>query len=150
MMIYTDGSSTGGVGPGGWAFVAVSGIDNAPVHEASGHDPHTTNNRMELQAIVEAMRWAGERPCTILSDSQLCVKTLTTWARGWRRRGWFKYDGGVPMNLDIVRPALELYEAGRFKLRWVRGHAGNVFNERADVLAGQARLQGRPDPLPPA
>lgn len=139
--IYTDGSSSpGGRGPGGWAFVARSG-DGLTVHEAWGHAPDTTNNRMELQAIIEALRWAAGHHCMIFSDSQLCVNTLTQWARAWRKRGWRKADGGEPMNLDLVVVAHELYQANpNASVVWLRGHAGNPGNERADLLAGRARM----------
>lgn len=140
LRIYTDGSCwpTNG-GPGGWAFV-VGGPGGSIEHEASGGLRRTTNNRAELIAIGRAMRWAGDREAVIHSDSQLCVNTLSEWAEGWRRRGWRKATGGEPANLDLIIPAYDLYLAGRFRLRWVRGHAGNPLNERADELAGMARL----------
>lgn len=139
LVIYTDGSSTGKVGPGGWAFVASSG-DSAAVERFGGADD-TTNNRMEMQAIIEAMVWADGRRCQIFSDSQLCVNTLTTWAAGWKRRGWRKSDGGEVMNLDLVKRAHELYERSNATIQWVRGHNGNALNERADVLANMGRAE---------
>jgi ribonuclease HI len=137
--IFTDGSSSGAIGPGGWAFAAYSGGEL--MHEASGGARVTTNNRMELLAIVRALRWAGPLPCVIYSDSQLCVNTLTKWAPNWERRGWRKHTPGEIANLDIVQAALPLFRASRASLQWVRGHNGTPGNERADVLAGEARKQ---------
>lgn len=141
MMIYTDGSSSGrlGVGPGGWAFVAYD-VAGQLLLEASGGAYRTTNNRMEMRAIIEAMRYADGRKCVICSDSQLCVNTLTTWAMGWEKRGWRKREGEIA-NLDMVQLAWGLYRASQVEMRWVRGHAGNAGNERADVLAGEARAK---------
>lgn len=141
LRIYTDGSCwpTNG-GPGGWAFVVADQETGGVAYEASGSLRRTTNNRAELIAIGQAMRWSGDREAVIHSDSQLCVNTLSQWAESWRRRGWRKSDGGEPSNLDLVIPAYELYLAGKFTMQWVRGHVGDVFNERADELAGLARL----------
>jgi ribonuclease HI len=142
MLIYTDGSCYPNPGPGGWAFV-VYNADGSPRHEAFGSAKHTTNNRMEMLAIVRAMLWADGQACVIHSDSQLCVNTLTTWARAWQRNGWRKREGEIA-NLDIVRPAFELFQRmPDVTLRWVRGHAGNVGNERADVLCGEARMKAQ-------
>lgn len=147
LVIYTDGSCwpTNG-GPGGWAFVVIC-QDGRVAHEASGSLRRTTNNRAELIAIGRAMRWAGGRQAVIHSDSQVCVNTLSRWSAGWRKRGWRKSDGDEPANLDLIIPAYELYLASNCRLQWVRGHAGNEFNERADELAGLARLAVTPDPL---
>jgi ribonuclease HI len=139
MRIFTDGSCYPNPGPGGWAFVAQH--SNGVIEEFFGSQADTTNNRMELLAIVKALEWAAGRPCEIFSDSQLCVSTLTTWAQGWKKRGWRKADGGEPMNLDMVQPAYDLFLRSKAKISWVRGHAGNELNERADVLAGMGRAQ---------
>ncbi|WOB06513.1 RNase H family protein [Piscinibacter gummiphilus] len=137
--IYTDGSSTGKVGPGGWGFVARD-PDGDDVEQFGGAND-TTNNRMEMMAIIKAMEWAAGRRCRIFSDSQLCVNTLTTWAAGWKRRGWRKADGGEVLNLDLVKQAHELYQRGNVTALWVRGHAGNELNERADRLANRGRAE---------
>jgi ribonuclease HI len=136
--IYTDGScGSPAPCPGGWAFVVYQ--SGELLHEASGGARLTSNNRMEMLAIVRALVWADGRECVIFSDSQLCINTLTTWGPGWRSMGWRKRDGKDIANLDIVQRALPLFERSKAVLRWVRGHAGTVGNERADQLAGAAR-----------
>lgn len=140
MVIYTDGSSSGtSVGPGGWAFVAI-GAGGETLFECARGARSTTNNRMEMLAIMRALQWANGRECLVISDSQLCVNTLTTWADGWRARGWRKKDSSPIANLDIVKPAHDLYLASRATMQWVRGHVGVPGNERADVLCGEARM----------
>jgi ribonuclease HI len=137
--IYTDGSSSGAVGPGGWAFAAFDG--GREIHFSSGFARVTTNNRMEMLAIVHALLWADGRECAILSDSQLCISTLTTWDPGWERAGWKKRTPGEIANLDIIQRALPLFRRSKAALRKVKGHAGVPGNERADELAGAARAQ---------
>jgi len=137
--LYTDGSSSGGVGPGGWAFVAYSERGGL-LHEAAGGATRTTNNRMEMLAIAHALRWSAGRECIVYSDSQLCINTLTQWAPAWAQAGWKKRTPGPIANLDIVVPAFELFGRSRAIMRWVRGHAGVPGNERADQLAGEQRL----------
>lgn len=123
--IYTDGSCNPNPGQGGWAYVIPSkGI------EKSGSEPNTTNNRMEMKAIVEAIRASeGEPKVRILSDSQLCIKTLTGEWRGKK-------------NLDLLAEAKALIGTRRVVFQWVRGHNGNPHNERCDFLAGVAALTG--------
>lgn len=148
LQIWTDGSCYPNPGPGGWAFVAhdLSG----PLHEVFGGQTATTNNRMEMLAIIRAIEWADRRPCIIHSDSQLCVKTLTHWATSWKRRGWMKADGKAVINRDLVMTAHNLYLASQARVQWVRGHNGDPGNERADRLALQGRLSlTSPPPQPP-
>jgi ribonuclease HI len=135
--IFTDGSAIPNPGPGGWAAVRVR--DGEIVDEISGGAADTTNNRMELTAIHQALTLVpvGE-PVTIYTDSNLAVRTLNEWAQGWERRGWTRKTGPVE-NLDIVRP---LYEALRqrpeVQIRWIKAHVGHRWNERADQLANAA------------
>ena len=136
--IYTDGSSSGAVGPGGWAFAAFD-VGGAEIHAASGGARVTTNNRMELIAIMRALRWADGRECLVHSDSQLCINTLSVWGPAWEAAGWKKKTKGEIANLDVVQAALPLYRVSRATLQWVRGHNGTPGNERADQLAGEAR-----------
>lgn len=135
---WTDGSSTGKVGPGGWAW-CVSEDDNSPYAgwENSGGDPSTTNQRMELLAAWEAMK-AIDGLLLILSDSEYVVKGFTTWQTGWRAKEWRKV-----MNTDLWIPAVETYLArsGEVKFHWVKGHAGYPGNERADQLAKAAKAR---------
>lgn len=131
---WTDGSSTGRVGPGGWAWCVVDGPNTG--REGSGGALGTTNQRMELQAAHEAMR-ALSGLLLIVSDSEYVVKGMTLWQEGWRRKNWRKV-----MNDDLWRPAVDAYLArdGEVRLMWVKGHAGLPGNERADVLAKAAKV----------
>ena len=138
--IYTDGSAVPNPGAGGWAAVWVRG--EAVYRETCGSELQTTNNRMELQALIAAYGMLPEDASVrIVTDSQLCVDTITKWAAGWRQKGWRRKKGSIS-NLDLVKKLLELYEAHpRCTLAWTRGHAGDRWNEHADALANQARAE---------
>jgi ribonuclease HI len=132
--IFTDGACVPNPGPGGWGVVWVEG--GKIRDERSGHDPATTNNRMELRALIEAYRMLPEDAAvTVHSDSNLCVQTVRQWAPGWAARGWKRKDGEIA-NLDLVK---ELYALARShpraELVWIRAHAGHRWNEYADALA---------------
>jgi ribonuclease HI len=132
--VFTDGSSIPNPGPGGWGAVYVK--DGEVIAEAHGHEPQTTNNRMELRALQAALELVPPgTPARIHTDSNLAVRTITEWAAGWERRGWARKTGPVE-NLDLVKP---LYEAFRdrpeLELVWIKAHAGNRWNEYADALA---------------
>ena len=132
--VFTDGSCEGNPGPGGWGFVWVE--DDHIVCEASGHDRATTNNRMELVALIEAYKTLpADASVTVYSDSQLCVNTITQWAAGWERRGWRRKTGPIA-NLELVR---ELYALANARsgadLRWIKAHDGSRWNEYVDALA---------------
>lgn len=133
--IFTDGSAIPNPGPGGWGAVWV--VDGEPVAQDHGHDPDTTNNRMELTAIIRGIELVPEgRPVVLWTDSKLAVDTLTSWAAGWERRGWRRRSGPI-QNLDLVKQAWALVQARpEVELRWVKAHAGNRWNEYADALAG--------------
>ncbi len=135
--VFTDGSATPNPGPGGWAAVHV--VAGEVVAELSGSHPDTTNNRMELTALLRALELVPQGVPTVLhSDSQLAVRTVNEWAAGWESRGWRRSRGPVE-NLDLVRP---LYEALRarpeIEVRWIRAHVGHRWNEYADRLASRA------------
>ena len=120
--------------PGGWGAVWVeNGEIRAELH---GHDPDTTNNRMELTALLEAFKALPEdAEVTVHSDSRLCVDTITKWAPNWERNGW-KRKGDPLKNLDLVKPLLTLYRAHpRCRLEWIEAHSGHRWNEYADALA---------------
>lgn len=137
--VFTDGGSVPNPGPGGWGAVYV--VDGAVVEEAFGHDAETTNNRMELTALLEGMRLvpAGV-PAVIYTDSKLVVDTITKWAAGWKQRGWKRKTGPVE-NLDLVKPAFETFERRpELRLEWIAAHSGDRWNEYADALAGRWRL----------
>jgi ribonuclease HI len=132
--VFTDGSCDNNPGPGGWGFVWVE--DDKVIEEQHGEAPDTTNNRMELQALIEAYKTIPEdAAATFYSDSQLCVNTINQWAAGWEKRGWKRKTGPIK-NLELVK---ELYAlAGRHphvKLEWIRAHVGSKWNEYADALA---------------
>lgn len=132
--VFTDGACTGNPGPGGWGAVFVR--DGAVVARRHGHDPATTNNRMELKAVIEGLRLLSPGDeVTLYSDSQLVVNTLTKWAAGWKERGWRRKEGEVK-NLDLVQEAYALLlERPRVRVQWLRAHDGTRWNEYADSLA---------------
>jgi ribonuclease HI len=132
--LFTDGGCIPNPGPGGWGAVYV--VEGEVIAEANGHDPSTTNNRMELTAIARGIELIPVgTPCTVWSDSNLAVRTLTEWAAGWEKRGWKRKAGPVE-NLDIVRPLFEAVRARpELELRWIKAHAGHRWNEYADALA---------------
>lgn len=139
--VYTDGCAIPNRGTGGWAIVAIG--NGRVVSERQGHAGHTTNNRMEMQALIEAFRMLPtDTAAEVFSDSQLSVRTLNEWAPAWRRAGWRRKRGEIA-NLDLVREALELFEERpKCRVRWIRGHAGHRWNERADELANAAATGG--------
>lgn len=132
--VFTDGSSSPNPGPGGWGAVRVRAGE--AVEERHGADPHTTNNRMELRAMIEGLSMvAPDESAEIFSDSRLVVDTLTKWAAGWERRGWRRKDGEVK-NLELVQRAYALLQQRpHVSLRWIRAHDGSRWNEYADALA---------------
>ncbi|MFC7406647.1 ribonuclease H family protein [Georgenia alba] len=142
VVIATDGSALGNPGPTGWAWV-----DQETGESGSGGLPHGTNNIGELIAVREALRHVGpDGDVLVRADSQYVINVVTKWAPGWRRRGWRKGDGKPPENLELVKDILDLVEArsGRTDFEWVRGHAGDVHNERADALAVAAAQAATP------
>ena len=132
--VFTDGSSRPNPGPGGWGAVYV--LDGKIIDQRHGHDKETTNNRMELTALINAYQMLP--PSTnveMFTDSELCVNTINTWAKSWEARGW-KRKGGPIKNLELVQ---ELYRLSKtqpgVKLRWIKAHDGSRWNEYADSLA---------------
>lgn len=132
--LFTDGSSSGNPGPGGWGAVLVRG--GAVVAECHGSEPYTTNNRMELTAIIEGLSMCSTGDeLDVYSDSRLVIDTLTKWAVDWKARGW-RRKGGEVKNLDLVQRAYELaLERPLVGFRWIRAHDGSRWNEYADALA---------------
>jgi len=139
--VFTDGSCEGNPGPGGWGVVWVE--DNRIVEERRGVDSATTNNRMELQALIAAYELLSEaHEITVYSDSQLCVKTVNEWAAGWERRGWRRKSGPIA-NLELVKRLYTTARAHpRVELRWIKAHDGSRWNEYADALASAYMLEG--------
>ena len=132
--VFTDGAADPNPGPGGWGAVRVA--DDTVVDEALGHEPHTTNNRMELTALVAGYRMVPpDAAVTVYSDSRLCVQTITEWAPGWEARGW-RRKGGPIANLDLVQQLYAMHrERPGLRLEWIRAHDGSRWNEYADALA---------------
>ncbi|MBW3658545.1 MAG: ribonuclease HI [Actinobacteria bacterium] len=132
--VFTDGSATPNPGPGGWGAVYV--VDGDVVAQDHGHDPDTTNNRMELTALIKGAALVPRgTPAKVHTDSKLAVDTLTTWAAGWEARGWKRRTGPVE-NLDLVREAYRIYSSRpELELVWIKAHAGNRWNEYADSLS---------------
>ena len=132
--VFSDGACEGNPGPGGWGFVWVE--EDRILAEGHGCEPQTTNNRMELTALIEAYRRLPEdAEVTVFSDSELCVKTINEWAAGWERRGWRRKDGPVK-NLELVQTLYALARAHpKVTLRWIRAHDGSRWNEYVDALA---------------
>ena len=139
--IYTDGACKGNPGPGGWgAWLSAAGKEK----ELWGGEPQTTNNRMELMAVIQALA-ALNQPCEVILhlDSEYVRNGITSWIHNWKRRGWRTADGKPVKNVDLWQRLDELAGAHRIDWRWVKGHAGDPGNERADGLAnrGVAELQ---------
>lgn len=132
--IYTDGACRGNPGRGGWGAVLVyRGVEK----ELSGGEPMTTNNRMELSAVIAALS-ALREPCeiTLTSDSKYVVDAVTKgWAKSWQARGWIKPDKSPALNPDLWEKLLRLLDYHQVTFVWVKGHAGHPYNERCDKLA---------------
>ena len=132
--LYTDGACSGNPGPGGWgAILAFKGIER----ELSGGEESTTNNRMELTAVIEGLKRLKE-PCLVelYSDSKYVIDGLQKgWAEGWRKRGWIKSDKKPALNPDLWQQLLDLTAVHQMRYHWVKGHAENPKNNRCDELA---------------
>ena len=136
--VFTDGSSIPNPGPGGWGVVWVE--DGEIRGQAHGDESRTTNNRMELTALIEAYKLLPESAAaTLYTDSRLCVQTINEWAPGWERKGW-KKKGGEIKNLELVQELLALHRAhAECRIEWIAAHSGNRWNEYADSLASAWR-----------
>jgi ribonuclease HI len=135
--IWTDGGCKPNPGPGGWgAVLRFRGVER----ELTGADPATTNNRMELTAAAAALE-ALKRPCRVVlhTDSEYVRNGVTRWSEGWVRKNWRNSTGDPVKNMDLWRRLLDAAKPHQVEWKWVRGHAGDVMNERVDVLATLAR-----------
>ena len=132
--IYTDGACSGNPGPGGWGAILMYGAHKRGL---SGGEAATTNNRMELTAVIEALSFLKE-PCIVdlWSDSKYVIDGLEKgWAKGWKARGWKKADKKPALNPDLWDRLLALTEVHSLRYHWVKGHAENAYNNRCDELA---------------
>ena len=135
--VWTDGGCKPNPGPGGWAAILrFRGVER----EMSGAEPATTNNRMELTAAAAALE-ALKRPCRVVlhTDSEYVKNGITRWHTGWVRKNWRSSTGDPVKNMDLWKRLLAAAAQHKIEWRWVRGHAGDVMNERADALATAAR-----------
>jgi ribonuclease HI len=135
--IYTDGGAEPNPGPGGWGVILIHD-ESGRARELSGGEPHTTNNRMELTAAIRALE-ALNQPCDVrlFTDSEYLRRGITQWVKKWAKDGWMrgkKKDQPVE-NVDLWQSLLALTQAHDVTWEWVKGHAGNVYNERVDGLA---------------
>ena len=132
--IYTDGACSGNPGPGGWGAILMYG---AHKRELSGGEADTTNNRMELTAVIRALSLLKE-PCIVelWSDSKYVIDGLSKgWAKGWKAKGWVKSDKKPALNPDLWDTLLKLTMKHQLHYHWVKGHADNPMNNRCDELA---------------
>ena len=131
--IWTDGTCKGNPGLGGWGALLRQGKHEKALY---GGEPHTTNNRMELMAVIQALQ-ALKRPCKVVvhTDSQYVQKGMNEWLANWKRRGWRTADKKPVKNADLWQQLDELVQEHELTWRWVRGHAGDPGNEKADELA---------------
>ncbi len=131
--IFTDGACSGNPGPGGWGVLI---INNGDERELYGGEANTTNNRMEMMAVIEALKAIDRKaPATLYTDSQYVKNGLNDWIKGWKRNGW-KTAARKPVKNNDLWIAIEALCDGRnLKWQWVKGHAGHPGNERADELA---------------
>ncbi len=136
--IATDGACKGNPGPGGWGALIRMGSHEK---ELSGGEAHTTNNRMELLAAIRGLE-ALTRPChvTLVTDSAYVKNGITQWIHGWKRNGWRTADKKPVKNADLWQELIEASARHRIEWTWVKGHAGDPDNERADRLASDAAL----------
>jgi ribonuclease HI len=136
--IATDGACKGNPGPGGWGAIIRHGNKEK---EISGGEPETTNNRMELRAAIEALN-ALKRPCRVkLSIDSTYVKDgITKWIFNWQKNGWRTAAKKPVKNADLWQELLDAVERHEIEWHWVKGHAGDADNERADVLASDAAM----------
>ncbi len=141
VQIYTDGACSGNPGPGGWAAILVSGIHEK---ELSGGEPHTTNQRMELQAAVEGLKGLN-RACQVIlySDSAYLVNAMTKkWYLTWQKTGWVNSKREPVKNKDLWEQLLQQIEIHDVQFGKVKGHSGHHYNERCDALARAAVKKG--------
>ena len=142
VIIHTDGACSGNPGPGGWGAVLQYG---STVKELKGGAPLTTNNQMELTAAIEALN-ALKRPCSVElhTDSSYVKDGLTKWIHGWKRNGWRTADKKPVKNVELWQTLDAAVQRHAINWHWVKGHAGDEMNERADELANEGMAPFKP------
>jgi ribonuclease HI len=134
--IYTDGACTGNPGPGGWGVVVY--FSDGSIHEMGDASSHSTNNKMEMQAAIAALKFLQTsqqaEPITLYTDSEYLINCITKWVTGWKQKGWKKADGKPVQNQDLLE-TLDQLNSRQVKWQHVRGHSGNIGNERCDAIA---------------
>ncbi len=145
--IYTDGACTGNPGPGGWGVVVY--FTDGSVYEMGDFATQTTNNRMEMTAAIAALKLlqsSGQNQAvTLHTDSEYLINAVTKWIKGWKKKGWKKADGNPVLNQDLLS-TLDLLNTNQVTWEHVRGHAGNIGNERCDEIA-RSYAKGKPTSL---
>lgn len=134
VQIYTDGACSGNPGKGGWGAVLIYGKNEKQI---AGGEQSTTNNRMELTAVIRALQLLKE-PCriTLTTDSKyVCDSINKGWVYNWQKKGWKKADGKQALNIDLWSTLLELLNVHEVQFQWIKGHAGHKYNEMCDKLA---------------
>jgi ribonuclease HI len=148
IVAFTDGGCRGNPGIGAWAFTLVDTKTRKALERAGGQ-AETTNNRMEMCAVIEALRAVKKRELSVLvmSDSKYLIGCCTEWMAGWKAKGW-KRKGDPLKNLDLLQELDQLLAARRVQFRWVQGHSGHPGNEHVDRLANEAmdRIERRLEP----
>jgi ribonuclease HI len=143
--IYTDGACKGNPGPGGWGAWLRSGEHEK---ELWGGEASTTNNRMELTAVIEALAALKAQSTVVLYlDSEYVRNGITTWIHNWKRRGWRTADNKPVKNVDLWQRLDALVQTHRIDWRWVKGHSGDPGNERADALANRGVVSALSRPV---
>jgi ribonuclease HI len=139
--VFTDGACKGNPGPGGWGALLRMGRHEK---EMSGGEPDTTNNRMEMTAVIRALNALTE-PCAVdlYTDSKYVVDGITKWVHGWKKKGWVNASKQPVRNADLWHDLIEATARHRIEWHWVRGHDGHAENERVDKLASDAAIAAK-------
>lgn len=144
IQIYTDGSSLGNPGPGGWGMVVVE--NNKIIKELGGYDKNTTNNRMELMAVIESLKHITKNykknDLTIFADSSYVLLGITSWVHNWEKNGWRTANKKEVLNQDLWKELIGLVRGYDNKINWekVKGHSGHIYNDKADEIATSKAL----------
>lgn len=142
VQLFSDGACLGNPGPGGWAYI-LRHPETGKERERSGGDDQTTNNRMELMAVIQGLEALSEPTnVELVGDSQYVLKGISEWMPGWKKKGW-KKKGGPIMNLELWQRLDKLAMKHNVKVTWVKGHAGHPENERCDQLASAEAAERR-------